>query len=185
MPTGYIDPVNPDVQIEWDPVYDVHWSRLNDGVRQPTAPSTLSGTYISASWGLLTPWEGGLGVKDILNMSSISGVDVVSNVKIWMYGQQSDSSVYVNVELLSASNSTIAGPVSVYFSSGGYSSYSWSSANFDLNIGQSALDDLRVSLKSQASSNPSNQHIWIFALYGEVTYSNPVIGDSLGWAFGF
>ena len=173
MPTGYIDP-NGDIQVGWSPSPPpAHYTLINKAVRQPTAPSTA--TYISKTG--VSPADY---VADAFDMTTISTATTVSRIKIWWYGNQTGtgSNFYTNLIIGGVG---IPGPTQ-NFSSSGYNSWSWEYTTFDGNWTQADLDSIRVDIWH---ANSMSETIQVAAMYGEITYSYEVIGDSLGWAFGF
>lgn len=167
MPTGYVDP-NGDIQKQWASTGAANYTEIDDGTRQPTAAGT--GDYVSAT----------TGQDDIYDMTTISGVDTVTSVKLWLYGRSQTSNNYVALYVyMGGTWSTLQ---NVAFSSGGYGSWSWESATFDGNWTQADLNALQVRMKDAYGAGP---WIQVAELYGEVTYSLPVIGSGQAWAFGF
>ena len=75
--TGIVRPEAADVTTDWLTTEANHYSAVNEVVTEPTAPGTSA--YISTGTDL------GDDVADEFNMGTLSSVDSVSNVTVWMY----------------------------------------------------------------------------------------------------
>jgi len=151
--TGYVDP-NGDVTVEWtnnqptDPT--THYTRIDDGVRQPTAPTT-------------SDYNSGYSTTqvEIFNMSTIANVTTVTNVTVWVYGftKYSAYTQKVSIYMNGSWKDFVTSPILP-------SPGTWWSASFDGDWTQADLDNLQVKIM-----NNNAQWSGCSAIYAAVTYT--------------
>lgn len=154
----YVDP-NGDGSVAWSVTPSgTHYSTLDEATRQPSTPTTSD--YISQS---ASDFD-----VDFLQMSSISSVSSVSQIDIWIY-YNGGSNGLISAALFAADESTQYGSTQDYAKS---SSNTWGYVTFSgLSLTQGQLDGLRVRLSSVKSGGGPTATVYIYAMYGHVTYT--------------
>jgi hypothetical protein len=147
---------------------------VDDGTRQPTAPANTTSDVITDGRGVAS----GTG-EVVFDMGTLESVDAVSAVKIWCYAHKSTPQVS---ELL-VSVKPNGGAFATNVGSGGLSTTKgWLSFDFTgLSWSQSELDGFQVRLQHVgAGTGKNSSSVLIYAMYAEVTYTEPSGGGGGG-----
>ena len=153
---GYCDP-NGDSSIGWTPTPPgTSFSTIDEGTRQPDVPDTAD--YVRGAGGGIA--------TDIYDMSTLTGVDSVSQVVLWAYG------------ILGGAKGIPAVVGDVYLAGGwvGLASWgfttsnSWKSITYNGSWTSGSLDAMQTKLAYSGGGNSSCVSS-VFALYALVTYT--------------
>lgn len=157
--TGYVDP-NGDDNIEWDwGVAGLLYTDINTGIRNNGTPS---GGGIDAI-------EGN-GADADFNMTTLTGVDSVSAVTLWVYGMTAgDGSL--NAQIYIGPNGWSSDTQEIMPESSSWGWYSIGTAGLGGDPwSQSDLDNLKIRLTHYASAGGS----YVASAYVEITYTEAV-----------
>lgn len=160
---GYVDPDGDGSTVTWDCAgpscpTTYNYVQVNDSVRQPSAPDTTE--YLT-------------GLSDDIDeydMETISGVESVSQIMVWVYGKSDQEwddydlelNIYVDGSWQTAENVNLT------------TSYQWLNATFTGSWDQTDLDNLQVRVQYTGPWEAS-----VAAVYAEITYEvQSVKGDS-------
>ena len=158
MATGYVDP-NGDIAKGWDhPASGAHYTKVDDGIRQPTQPGTATKIACDESDGAV----------DTFAMETIPDVAEVTQVKVWVNGKHAGGGSDASVNIYIGGWKT-AGDL------GFTGSQSWKSRIFNGSWTQAQLDGLRVKL---TSSVEEEGEITVYEVYAEITYEEEAGGEA-------
>ncbi len=157
FPVGaYVDP-NGDVAAAWyvNPGESSHYLTIDEGTRQPTVPNT--GDYIYIDWDAYV---------DTFDMSSLAGVNSVTQVKVWIYcdnwmmeeegSVDATGNIYMNSLWQTPQNFSCTGTTG------------WKSVTFTGTWTKTDLDNMQVKLTSAMTSWGN---INVYAMYAEIKYT--------------
>lgn len=179
MSTGFVDPNGTASTSGWirQPASGTIDTKIDDGTRQPTAPSTVSDFIYG---------DGGSNCTGTLNLSTIS-VSAVSRIKLWAYIDMDHSvgvfgvggTLYIDLLIGGVSQ----GEAQLLQCPGGDSKpFQWQSATYDGTWTQADLDGAQMKLRLVLDSTDDAGDILdrVFTAYGEVTYTDPIVAPSVG-----
>ena len=157
MTVDYCDP-NGDIERGWVVSTGVnHFAVLNDGVRQPATPVSDN----------IYAGDGDENDIDRFNMSSLTGVEQVTSITVWIYGNNTTGE-HCQVDLYIVA---WRGYQTVNMDSG----YNWFSKTCVVTCNQAQLDAMQVRFKAD-SAYGKYDCTWIQAFYCEVTYTEISVG---------
>lgn len=134
---------------------------LNDGVRNPTSPST-AGDYVTL----------GNNVQSNYQMGTLSNVASVSQVQVNVYHQELNANMATYVSLWDATETTQYGSTVILTNR---TTAQWDVATFSgLSLTQAQLDGLRVRLRCQRPGGGATNSCRQFAMYADVTYTENI-----------
>jgi hypothetical protein len=155
MTETVIEP-NGDVSTPWS-TGTPHWSKLNDGVTQPTAGD---GTYIRADE------NDDLEVEEF-DMEDVDiGSDTVSQVVIWIYARSSSKSYDFDVDIYWSGAWEGYQTVDVTVNN----TWAWFSVTFTVSGGDADVDAMKVRIRSDSDIGKSG-YTDVDAMYAVVTHA--------------
>lgn len=161
MATGYSDP-DGDITTQWNRTGGgAHYLAINDGVRQPTVPSTGSGQTIDALDGDESD------IDEFTMDNSITDVAVVTQIVIWTYGFNTPANMDGKIRIYIGGWQT---EYTLNFSS----SWGWVSVTWNGSWSQAQLNGLQLRYTANSLIGKFDAHI-IAAAYAQVTYTVPVV----------
>lgn len=157
MAVGYIDPDGDGEQLDWTPhPAGDHYACVDDGVRQPTDPGSTD--YLVADG------------TDILHASTLANVHQATSITIWINWKKNGISTFTCSIYVGGAWQA---DQSVPYTGGG--AQQWNSVTFSGDWSQADIDALKIRGTVVILTNG----VWVYAVYGEVTYteSTPGIGS--------
>jgi len=149
------------------PTGGTHFSKIDDGIRYNNVPTLTDYLYLD--------YYGDSSGDVALSMTTLTGVNQVTAIKIWIYTyNQGGSGTTIDI---SKDGSTWVGAQAVTYQSPA----AWRSATFDLSGSpwtQSNLDNLQVKLVGWAGG-ADDYETYLYAMYAEITYDEAVPEYSL------
>lgn len=156
--TGYIDPVGDGTNTLWSSTGTSFYTEIDDGVRQPTIPTTSDYIY-----GYFTDDP-----TIYLRMSSISNIQSVSQVVVWIY-HKDDSAGQISAQLYDDDETTTRSSETNFTQS---TVDAWHSVTFSgLSLTQAQLDSLSVMLHDTRGGGGGRTYQYVYAMYAEITYT--------------
>ncbi len=158
--TDYIDPDGDgsNANGNWSSTGTYFYTEIDDGVREPNTPTTSD--YISSRF---------VDVGELfLRMSTISSVDTVSQIDVWVY-HNDGANGELFVQLYDDDESTTRSSRAAFTQS---STDAWHSVTFSgLSLTQAQLDSLSIALDVDRFSGGPPNDVVVYAMYAEVTYT--------------
>ena len=164
-----VDPDADGVTLEWTPIPSGdHYATIDDGTRQPAVPNLDD--YIEINSG-----AGQDNFADTFYMETLTGVDSVSSIKIWVYGKTGPADDEVHADISLDDGSTWVGSGEIIPES--TSSAAWFSKTFNGTWTQAQLNTLHTKLIYKFVGGVAIGDTAVYAMYAEITYEEVVIPE--------